>query len=154
MTSSSASKSTESSARLLMVDDNKLGLGARRVVMEELGYRVSVAVSPEEALSVLEARRVDLVITDYRMPNMTGKELIEQMRVRGYQQPVIIISGFVDALGLTEANTGADMVIQKSAHEVAHMVRSVKTLLKPKTQRKPAAKDAREAKLLVKRQRA
>jgi len=154
MTSSSAAKSIESSARLLMVDDNKLGLGARRVVMEELGYKVFMAVSPEEALSVLDAREVDLVITDYRMPSMTGTELIAQMRSRGYQQPVIIISGFVDALGLTEGNTGADMVIQKSAHEVAHMVRSVKNLLKPKTQRKPPAKDARGAKSLVRRQKA
>ncbi|MEP7361959.1 MAG: response regulator [Acidobacteriota bacterium] len=137
-----------------MVDDNKLGLGARRVVMEELGYKVFVAVSPEEALSVLEAQTVDLVITDYRMPTMTGTELIAQMRARGLQQPVVIISGFVDALGLTEANTGADMVIQKSAHEVALMVRSVKNLLKPKTQRKPMSKDSRSAKSLVRRQKA
>jgi CheY-like chemotaxis protein len=154
MTSSSASKSTELNARLLMVDDNKLGLGARKAVMEELGYHVSVAISPEEALSLLEVRGVDLVITDYRMPSMTGTELIGQMRARGFQQPVIIISGFVDALGLTEANTGADMVIQKSAHEVAHMVRSVKNLLKPKTPRKPPAKDPRGSKSLVRRQRA
>ena len=137
-----------------MVDDNRLGLGARRVVMEELGYKVFVAVNPEEALSLLDAKDVDLVITDYRMPNMTGTELIGHMRARGHRQPVIVISGFVDALGLTEANTGADMVIQKSAHEVAHMVRSVKNLLKPKTQRKPPAKDPRGTKSLVRRQKA
>ena len=137
-----------------MVDDNKLGLGARRVVMEELGYTVFVAAGPEEALTLLSKNAVDLVITDYRMPSMTGTELIERMRERGHGQPVIIISGFVDALGLTEANTGADTVIQKSAHEVAQMVRSVKNLLKPKTQRKPPGKDARAAKSLVRRQKA
>lgn len=137
-----------------MVDDNKLGLGARRVVMEELGYKVFAASSPEEALSLLETQTVDLMITDYRMPSMTGTELIGQMRARGFEQPVIIISGFVDALGLTEANTGADVVIQKSAHEVAHMVRSVRSLLKPRSQRKPPARDARGAKSLVRRQRA
>ena len=84
----------------------------------------------------------------------SGTELIGQMRARGFHQPVIIISGFVDALGLNEANTGADMVIQKSAHEVAHMVRSVRSLLKPRSQRKPPARDARGAKSLVRRQRA
>jgi len=154
MPSSSSSKSTETSARLLMVDDNKLGLGARRVVMEELGYKVFAAASPEEALSLLDLHTVDLVITDYRMPAMTGTELIGHMRARGFQQPVIIISGFVDALGLNEANTGADMVIQKSAHEVAHMVRSVRSLLKPRSQRKPPKRDAHTAKSLVRRQRA
>ena len=137
-----------------MVDDNKLGLGARRVVMEELGYKVFVAASPEDALTVLQAQSVDLVITDYRMPTMTGTELIARMRALGLQQPVIIISGFVDALGLTEANTGADVVIQKSAHEVALMVRSVKNLLKPKTQRRPPGKDVRGGKTLVRRQKA
>ena len=154
MPSSSAAKSLEYSARLLMVDDNKLGLGARRVVMEELGYKVFVAASPEDALTVLQAQSVDLVITDYRMPTMTGTELIARMRALGLQQPVIIISGFVDALGLTEANTGADVVIQKSAHEVALMVRSVKNLLKPKTQRRPPGKDVRGGKTLVRRQKA
>lgn len=137
-----------------MVDDNKLGLGARRAVMEELGYKVFAASSPEEALSHLEEHAVDLVITDYRMPSMTGTELIGRMRERGFPQPVIIISGFVDALGLNETNTGADIVIQKSAHEVAHMVRSVRSLLKPRSQRKPPVREARGAKPLVRRQRA
>ncbi len=154
MTSSSVPKPSDVTATLLMVDDNKLGLGARRVVMEEHGYTVLAAATPEEALSLLDGSGIDLVITDYRMPNMTGTELIGHMRERGLRQPVIIISGFVDALGLTEANTGADIVIQKSAHEVSHMVRSVKNLLKPKTRRKPASSDLRGAKTLVRRNRA
>jgi CheY-like chemotaxis protein len=122
-----------------MVDDNKLGLLARKSVMEELGYEVHAASTPESALDMLSERAVDLVITDYRMPNMTGSDLIGKMRKAGFQQPAIIISGFVEALGLNEENTGADIVIQKSAHEVSHMMRAVKSLLKPA--RKPAASD-------------
>jgi CheY-like chemotaxis protein len=128
-----------------MVDDNKLGLAARKAVMEELGYRVIAAATPEDALALCASQRADLVITDYRMPGMNGTEFIRRMRAVGHVQPVIIISGFVDALGLNEANTGADVVIQKSAHEVAHMVRSVKNLLKREPGRKPPATDKSRA---------
>jgi CheY-like chemotaxis protein len=124
-------------ARLLLVDDNKLGLSARRAVMEELGYDVIATTCPREAVRLAEEKAVDLVITDYRMPEMSGSEMIAALRERGFARPVILISGFVDALGLNEENTGADAVIQKSAHEVTHMVRSVKALLKPKAARKP-----------------
>lgn len=124
-------------ARLLLVDDNKLGLSARRAVMEELGYDVISTTCPREAVRLAEEKAVDLVITDYRMPGMSGSEMIAALRERGFERPVILISGFVDALGLNEENTGADAVIQKSAHEVTHMVRSVKALLKPKAARKP-----------------
>jgi hypothetical protein len=52
--------------------------------------------------------------------------------------PVILISEFVDALGLNEENTGADAVIQKSANEVSHLIRAVGRLLRRKPAKKPA----------------
>jgi hypothetical protein len=48
----------------------------------------------------------------------------------------VLLSGFVDALGLNEQTTGAEAVIQKSANEVPHLVRAVARLLK----KKPAAR--------------
>lgn len=133
----SSSQPTAPAAKLLLVDDNKLGLSARRVLMEELGYQIIATTCPQEAISLAQQHSVDLVITDYRMPGMSGSEMIASLRELGFERPVILISGFVDALGLNEENTGADAVIQKSAHEVNHMVRSVKALLKPKAARKP-----------------
>ncbi|MBK5291917.1 MAG: response regulator [Acidobacteriia bacterium] len=126
-------------AHLLMVDDNKMGLNARKSVMEELGYQVSTVSTPAEALERLSKDHFDLVITDYKMPGMNGTELIKRMRKQEYVIPVVLISGFVDALGLNEANTGADVVILKSAHEVSNMVRSVRSLLRRTSAKKPAA---------------
>jgi hypothetical protein len=60
--------------------------------------------------------------------------------------PVILISGFVDALGLSEQNTGADVVIQKSHNEVSHLVRAVARLLNRKSPKKPAAGETRTVK--------
>jgi hypothetical protein len=52
-----------------------------------------------------------------------------------------MVSGFSDTLGLDEKSTGADTVIQKSAHEVAHLVRAVNRFVKrkPALVKKPAA---------------
>lgn len=137
---------------ILMVDDNRMGLTARKAVFEELDYRVTIVSTPEEAFSRASHTKFDLIITDYKMGSMTGVDLIKALREHRITTPVILLSGFVDALGLDESNTGADMVIQKSSNEVNHLVRGVKTLLKkastprkpPRTQAaKPAAKKKR-----------
>jgi hypothetical protein len=64
--------------------------------------------------------------------------LIEKIHARADAVPIILISGYAEALGMTEANTGADVVITKSANEVPHLVRSVKRLLGRPASRKPA----------------
>jgi len=139
MSAATPSTSSSSPCRILLVDDNRLGMVARKTVLEELGYRITTASSAHEALDALASGAYDLMITDYKMPKMNGKELIERVRKQSPPIPVILLSGFVDALGLNEESTGADVVLQKSANEVAHLVRTVKRLLNRKPPRKPAA---------------
>jgi CheY-like chemotaxis protein len=130
------------STRVLLVDDNVAGLAARCVVLEELGYETTRAECPAQALKLFQAalkagRPFDLLVTDFRMPIMNGLELIQQVRAAAAGTPIILISGFVDALGLTEAGTGANVVIMKSANEVQHLVRAAKRLLGASAVRKP-----------------
>ncbi len=132
-------KGASAKPRILLVDDNKLGLSARQSVLDELGYAVTTACNGEDALAQFNAGSFDLVITDYKMPKMHGIELIKNLREHSPATPLILISGFVDALGLTEVSTGADAVIQKSSNEVNHLVRAVNKILRPTTTRKPAA---------------
>jgi CheY-like chemotaxis protein len=120
--------------RILLVDDNSLGLAARRSVLEELGHKVQTSGTPAEALDLYGKQRFDVVVTDYKMPKMDGVEFIVRLRKLDSSSSVILISGFTDTLGLTEANTGADIVIQKSNHEVTHLVRSVNRLLRRQQQ--------------------
>ena len=127
---------------ILLVDDNKLGLSARKSVLEELGHRISTASNGVDAMEQFVDRRFDLVVTDYKMPRMDGLELIAGLRKIAPDLPVILISGFVDSLGLNEETTGADVVIQKSANEVSHMVRAVARLLRKKPAKKPAGSEA------------
>ena len=89
-------------AFILLVDDNRHGLIARRTVLEELGYHVRICESGAEALELFATQPVDLLITDFRMPNMDGVELITRIREMRPELPIILLSGFVEPLGLTE----------------------------------------------------
>src|SRR5579864_6115592 len=116
-------------ARILLVDDSKNGLSARKCVLEELGHKITCALSGAEAIEIFGQHKFDLVVTDYKMPRMNGIELIEKLREHAPHLRIVMISGFADTLGLTEASTGANVVIQKSANEVSHLIRAVNRLL-------------------------
>jgi CheY-like chemotaxis protein len=124
-------------ARILIVDDNSFGLCARKGVLHELGHEIVTSSSPREALNICAAQTFDLIVTVYGMPDMDGVEFISQLRLQGIQAPVVLISGFTETLGLNEENTGADVVLQKSAHEVPHLIRSVNGLLRKQLSKKP-----------------
>jgi len=70
---------------------------------------------------------------------MDGLELIGRLRKHTPSLPIVLISGYVDTLGLNEASTGADVVIQKSANEVSHLIRSVNRLLRRKSVKSQSA---------------
>ena len=122
---------------ILLVDDNHDGLVVRKALLEEVGYRVQLANNGEEGLKLYLSSNYDVVVTDYRMPRMDGVELIGRIRQINPNARIILLSGFVEPLGLTEGNTGADAVIAKSSNEPAHLVRWVKRLLNRATSRKP-----------------
>lgn len=128
---------TPGRARILLVDDNANGLAARRTVLEELGHKVITSSCGADALDQFAAHTIDLVVTDYKMPRMDGLELIGRLRAQSPSLPIVLLSGFSDSLGLGEASTGADVVLQKSANEVSHLVRAVNRLLRRKAVKKP-----------------
>ena len=118
---------------------------ARTAVLRSLGYQVSTAASGEEALALSAAQPFDLVVTDFRMPQMDGVQLIALLREKGFAKPVILLSGFADKLGFDEKSTGADLVIQKSDNETATLMNGVKRLLSgPRKPPSTASRDSRK----------
>jgi CheY-like chemotaxis protein len=132
-----ASSAAKESSYILLVDDNSHGLIARKAVLEEIGYKVSTAKSGEEALQLYAERKFDVVVTDFKMPKMNGIELIQEIRKSDSQARIILLSGFVEPLGLNEKSTGADVVISKSSGEVGNLVRAVSRLLIQRLEKKP-----------------
>src|SRR4051794_25113971 len=96
------------SARILMVDDNRHGLAARRAILESHGYTVIAKQCPKMALQCVESEEFDLLITDFRMPHVDGLQIIRALRGLRPEVPVILLSSVADPLGLDQASTGAD----------------------------------------------
>jgi CheY-like chemotaxis protein len=123
-------------ARILLVDDNRDGVDARRALLQELGYEIVSAQCGLDALKAAAEQNFDLIITDFKMQPMDGLELIRKLRESKFQNPIILLTGFAESLGLNSETTGASVVIQKSSREVTTLIRHTKRLLQPP--RKPA----------------
>jgi CheY-like chemotaxis protein len=80
-------------ATLLWIDDFKTGLEMYSVMFEQLGYRVLTASSGEEGLSIAAKRHVDLVVTDYEMPGMTGEAVAASLKALHPDLPIVLFSG-------------------------------------------------------------
>ena len=80
---------------ILVVDDDAAVRETAASMLEDLGYVVIQANGGPEALSVVEQNPdVDLMVTDIRMPGMSGLELSEIASARRSDLPVILISGY------------------------------------------------------------
>jgi len=84
-------------ATLLFVDDDFLISLSTTSLLEDLGYTVVTASSGSEALDVLRSGRpVDMMITDYAMPGMTGLQLAEEARALRPGLPILLATGYAD----------------------------------------------------------
>ncbi|MGA0534221.1 PAS domain S-box protein [Hansschlegelia sp. KR7-227] len=89
---------------VLLVDDDPLVLVSSAEMLEDLGHRVLTTNSGAAALAVLGGEcRIDLLITDQAMPEMTGLQLAERTRMMKPELPVIIASGFAELPKIAEA---------------------------------------------------
>lgn len=85
-------------SRVLVVDDDVLVASLTTAMLEELGHEVIEVHSGEAALKVLAAGApVDLMMTDYLMPGMTGTSLVEAARRLRPALPVLLATGFAEA---------------------------------------------------------
>ena len=84
--------------RILVVDDDELVLINTVAMLEDLGHTVLPASSGPEALTILgqQHAEIDLVLTDYAMPRMTGLQLINRLDERGLKAPVILATGYAE----------------------------------------------------------
>ncbi|WP_372599215.1 response regulator, partial [Amphritea sp.] len=82
---------------LLVIDDEKAILRSLRRTLHHAGYKVVTAESGTEALQILEDNRhIRVVISDYRMPNMTGGELLTKIKQRFSDVIGIMLTGYAD----------------------------------------------------------
>ncbi|HEX2695899.1 MAG TPA: response regulator, partial [Acidobacteriota bacterium] len=79
---------------ILIVDDEKSLLDLLSVVFKKEGYGVKTAISGPRAREILEKEDVDLVITDIKMPQMSGMDVLKFVKGRDSEIPVIMITAY------------------------------------------------------------
>jgi len=126
-------------ARILLVDGNQQGCTARQMILKDHGYSVETAQCGEEAWEIFQKNHFDVVVTDLKLSGIDGLELIRRIRAADMPAGTILLSGFVNCLGLTSQSTGADELINKSNKEVPELVRAVRKLATRPRRRKAAS---------------
>src|SRR6185503_3075036 len=103
---SGASRRMKKKYQLLLVDDEIANLQKLQRTFMEL-YEVQVAQSGEEALALLRKGGIDAIITDQKMPHMTGIEFLEASQKEYPNLVRIVLTGFTEVDDLIAAiNTG------------------------------------------------
>ncbi len=115
---------------ILLVDDEEALMRVEKQMLEELGYRVTARASGMEALKAFhgDPEAFDLVITDQTMPFMTGMELARKLLEIRKDIPIILYSGFNEAVTIEKAGAvGIRAVMMKPLilSELAQAIRGV-----------------------------
>jgi CheY-like chemotaxis protein len=82
--------------RLLLVDDNEELLTSLARAFRKRGYEVQAAADAEQALALLDGQEPDLVVTDLRLPGLSGLDLLRHVRERHPRVPVLIVTAYGD----------------------------------------------------------
>ena len=83
---------------LLLVDDESRILSALRRTLRREGYEILTAESAAEGLRILESCEVDLVLTDQKMPGMSGLEFLEKVATRHPEIARLVITGWPEEI--------------------------------------------------------
>jgi CheY-like chemotaxis protein len=109
---------------VLCVDDERIGLRVRKIMLESRGYIVLTASDGPEGLKVFEENQVDVVILDYYLPGLNGGDVASEMRRRRPGVPIVFLSAYFslppEALELADAfitkGDPPDVLIEKIRH--------------------------------------
>jgi len=88
---------------ILVVDDDESLRRVTQLQLEEAGYEVVTASNAEQALRVLAERMPPLIITDIRMPGISGLDLLKEVRKSFPETSVLLITAFGTVQSAVEA---------------------------------------------------
>ena len=127
--------------QMLAVDDSPDTLEVIERHLTAAGYAVSTAPGVAEALRALETLRVDVLITDQRMPRTDGMELVRHVRANFRDTAILMLTGYASIPNAVEAiQAGADAYLAKPFTE-EELLKAIDDVLQRLQLRRPAQPD-------------
>ena len=116
---------------VLIIDDNLEMATNLQEILEDEGVRVAVAQDGPEALSKLDENGFDLVITDIRMPGMSGIDVLKTVHQRWPRLPVIVMTAYSADATLDEAYTAGALDVLAKPVDIDHVIGLVERITEP-----------------------
>ncbi len=89
--------------KIIIIDDEKRMCDSLAALLSQSSYQVRTFQDPLEAMKLIESGDVDLVVTDIKMPKMTGLDILEKVREKDEHLPVILMTAYATLSSAVEA---------------------------------------------------
>lgn len=100
--------------RLLVVDDNEEVLAILRDMLHRDGHEVVAVTDGRKALEIIQTEEFDLVLTDLRMPHISGWEIAKKVKCKNPKLPVVVLTGWaIECQEEDLSKEGVDMLLLK-----------------------------------------
>ena len=110
---------------ILCVDDNEQELSVLKFMLSTNGYRVVSATSGQEAVGIFAENPVDLVLTDFAMPQMNGSQLVNRLKQIASHVPMILLG---DPQRMGGEMHGADALLAKKNCSPQELLERIKVM--------------------------
>ena len=110
---------------ILCVDDNEQELSVLKFMLATNGYRVVSASNAQEAIGIFSELPVDLVLSDYAMPQMNGDQLVGRLKQIASHVPMILLG---DPHKMGDQLHGADALLAKKACSPHDLLERIKVM--------------------------
>lgn len=123
-----------SPAKIFLLDEHPGGLAARKAILESQGHAVGAGADVAHARAALSSGSYEIVVVNHRS---VGADL-KCLREVAPAVSIILLLDSLEALGRSEADTGADVIVPKDGNEVGRLIRAVNRLLRLRRSKKAA----------------
>lgn len=115
--------------RILVVDDHIELAENIAEILDGAGYLTAVAESAEAASACMPGTRFDLLITDYKLPGLSGSDLVRALAQQGSTTPAVVMSAYTDVQTVTTAlGAGACVVLAKPV-DIEALLKALREIL-------------------------
>ena len=119
---------TKNMARILCVDDEMHSAKLKCIILETAGHQATPATSVPEAIALMDSNPYDVVVTDWRLGQASGRDIVVAARQHS-DIPVVVISGYVNE-AFQAADPLADYYLEKPVNP-EELISVINDLVKP-----------------------